>query len=173
MNFLSFLIVKLREGSEAPVKENIFMMANEDRVSLREALNLMHGRAVYREPAFDPLKQGYWMTLNDAKQNWGFGWIDQDRNGFRVEKAMSESILCLGLDSLEMLKVADALKRGDRVPVNMELTGLEKTIWAEVDPRMVKLVLSEDRVKQVALQRPVVEQPIEKKGLGHDGGRGI
>src|SRR5450631_2602555 len=49
--------------SAAMVRENTFTVGNGYDLSLQEAYNLMHGRWLNKEPAFDPEKKGYWVSL--------------------------------------------------------------------------------------------------------------
>jgi hypothetical protein len=90
--------VDLGKDSTAPIRENSFVRGSGYAVSLREAVNLMEGRSIYREPAFDTSHQGYWVSLNRTGPISGIHLQEYTRSDFNVEVAIRESQLIRWLD---------------------------------------------------------------------------
>lgn len=143
--------VGLGKDSGAPVRENSFVRGSGYAVSLREAVNLMEGRSVYREPAFDAARQGYWVSLSKTGPIAGMHLLDYMRSDFRVEVAIRESPLPRWLDLGAQEKLAAGLRQGDRVQLELKTAGQRRMVFVEADPGVQRLRVTDSSRKIVEL----------------------
>jgi hypothetical protein len=123
--------IKLGEGAQGAVRENSFLRIG-DEVCLREAFNLMEGRAVYREAWFDPAGEGYWITLDGVKTIAGIYPNKYLRNGFQVSQVIEESYLTQWMYLPDQERLCEDLNQGARVRISL---GPEKrSVVIEADP---------------------------------------
>ena len=134
--------VDLGKGSVAPVGENCFVRGSGYAVSLREAVNLMEGRSIYREPAFDPTGQGYWVSLSRSGAVAGMHLQNYDRSDFNVAVAIRESELVRWLDGPAQEKLAGRLRQGDLVKLAIGPKSRRIEVLVEADPGVKDLRVS-------------------------------
>jgi hypothetical protein len=126
--------VDLGKDSVAPVRENSFVRGSGYAVSLREAVNLMEGRSIYREPAFDPSRQGYWVSLSRTGPISGMHLQEYNRSDFNTEVAIRESQLVRWLDMKAQEKLAGQLRQGDLVKLEIGPKFRRVEVLVEADP---------------------------------------
>jgi hypothetical protein len=146
---LSSFTVGLGPTSTAPIRENLFNRSAGPILSLPEAVNMMAGRSIYREPEFDVFGRGYWAALDKKETFKGFHMITYLRNGFQVEKAIEASPLGRFLAVNESAQLAKALRRGERVELTLD--GLKRNLFVETDPIQKRLKFSDGRKKEIVL----------------------
>jgi hypothetical protein len=168
---LDYFSLDLGKDSRALLRENIFMLGTGYDATLREAFNLMHGRSVYREPLFDPERQGYWVSLDPREQWLGFAKLNYERSGFRVEQAITGSALGKLLPPEERVSLAEALKQGDRKALSVEITGVTKKLWAEAVPGIASIRLVDAHGKAVRLPEIAEGKRLEGQVVEHGRGR--
>jgi len=153
--------VDLGKDPGAPVRENSFVRGSGYAVSLREAVNLMEGRSVYREPAFDPVRQGYWVSLGKTGPISGMYLLDYTRSDFRAEVAIRDSPLVQWLDLGAQEKLAGELRQGDRVRLELDVAGKSRAVFVEADPGVGRLRVTDSSWKVVEL--PGVSRSVVKE----------
>jgi hypothetical protein len=147
--------VDLGKDSAAPVRENSFVRGSGYAVSLREAVNLMEGRSIYREPAFDPSRQGYWVSLSRTGPISDMHLQEYNRSDFNVEVAIRESQLPRWLDMAAQQKLAGQLRQGDLVRVPVGPKDRQVEVLVEADPLAMDLRVSYPKEQSVVLAEGV------------------
>ncbi len=142
--------VDLGKDSVGPIRENSFVRGSGYAVSLREAVNLMEGRSIYREPAFDAAHQGYWVSLSRKGPVSGMHLQEYNRIEFNVESAIRESELVRWLDMAAQQKLAGQLRQGDSVTLSIGPKHRLYAVIVEADPVIKDLRISYPRQKAVA-----------------------
>jgi hypothetical protein len=167
--FLSFNL-SFNGETPAPIRENQFSRGKGYDVSLQEGINLMEGRYIFREPAFDPERAGYWVWLGGPSEWPGQRILDYSRNDFRAEAAIDQSDLWRWLIPAKRKELAEELKRGGRVELVIAPMGATRTVWAEVDPANRRLVLTNARGQHMSIpgtkQIPEPIRPVLQRSRG-------
>src|SRR6185437_5436452 len=105
-----------------PARSGSFAWLPGYAVTLDEAVNLLEGRHVFREPKLDPALQGFWFRLDKPAVWPGFFSYVYVRNGFKVEEADN----FFHVDEKSVL----LLERGDRVETHVG----NRNLFMEADP---------------------------------------
>ncbi|WP_188936969.1 hypothetical protein [Puia dinghuensis] len=134
--FSSFDVALVGEVNALTVKCS-FPRVKGYSVGLREAINLMHGRPVFRDYRFDPLQQGYWLELRQ-KTDKGEFTLARNRSTFNTHAALDDALFGKRLGAADRNVLADQLDLGDRA--KMHLVG--KDFFMEVDLAHERLVLT-------------------------------
>lgn len=143
--FISFDVEFVAE-TEAIVLKYSFRRRTGYSVGLREAINLMHGRPVYRDYRHDPLRKGYWLELK-RKTDDGEYTLVRNRIDFMTMTALERGFFGKRLGSGGCMKLADQLDGGDKARVEIGA----KTIFVEVDLARERLALTNTAGKQAKL----------------------
>jgi hypothetical protein len=155
---LNYLMLKLGNESKAVWKGNIFTIDADNKTSLKEAYNLMHGRSVYREPSVDPAGKGYWIKLGAREDIWGFADLDYIRNDFRAEKAVEKSIISGLLSLSEKKALAESLKQGNRQEVEVISSKVPLKLYVTAHPAAERLLILDAQKRLFTLKRLVARQ---------------
>lgn len=122
-----------------PIKQTFFINHMQDNVTLKEAYNLMSGRAVYKElQNKEGEKYNAWIQL-DFKQTEASGNYKMrsfnDNWGFRLDEVLSKYPIA-GLKNDEEKKLlVDSLQRGNRQSVTFEEEGKQTRVFIEAVPQ--------------------------------------
>jgi hypothetical protein len=162
-----YLTVHLGDNPAAMHKSHRFIPYSE-AVTLREAVNLMEGRPVYRVNPKDSAK-GYWLFLASSAGDNSAKLLDFVSK-FKPEKAIGESPLGKWLDSAAQIVLGEQLRWGERVRVEIGAPGQEKPFYIEADVRGGRLRVTDGRRMRVDL--PDVEKDMGLKASGVRHGRG-
>jgi|GEM_PF-2681475 len=127
--------LELPGDSGAMVERCRFERVEELAVGLREAVNLMMGRPVFRDYLRDPEGRGYWLELVQGENGYE---VCRSASEFLVETALDTGMFRRRLGAAECLELAEALYKGDRVQVDVN----GKTVFVEVDLYNARLVLT-------------------------------
>ena len=143
--------VDLGKNSLAPFTENSFVRGSGYAVTLREAVNLMEGRSIYREPAFAPSRQGYWSSLSRTGPVAGVYLQEYTRSDFNVAVAIRESQLARWLDTPAQERLAGQLRQGDLVKLSLGPKHHQIELLVEADPRAKDLRISDPKQQSLGL----------------------
>lgn len=135
--------VELTDTHGALVKKHSFERMGY-AVNLREAINLMHGRPVYRDPERDALSQGYWFELRQEAGDEHYTLL-QHRTCFLSMEGIEKALLDKRMSALECLHLADKLDAGDRVL--LEMGG--STVFVEIDLARERLLFRDSEGRPV------------------------
>jgi hypothetical protein len=143
--------VDLGQAGETLIRQQTFDRILGYSFNLREAVNLMEGRFIYREPLKDQLSGGYWVSLNPRPVVAGDHEYDYDFSDFTPEKAIRDSLLYHYLLPLDREKLVSEIRQGDRAEVNFLFGGTMRQVFVEAQPRMEQLKLTGKRGERVGL----------------------
>jgi hypothetical protein len=167
---VDYLHVDVGDDPAAKYIENNFFFPS-DAVTLREAVNLMEGRTVYRPITAENRPYHFWLYLDrvgipDTIQSLGIILSD-----FRPERAIRESPLGRFLDEPAQEKLAAQLLGGDRVKVEVGPPGRERTVYLETDIWVERLRATDSQRQEVRLKDMLQEVAPGEHRLGHGRGR--
>lgn len=168
---MPYYSLELPADLQAPISENIFKLGTGYDLTLREAFNLMQGRSVYREPVFDQARESYWASLNMKEQWMGFAKLEYEKSEFRVWEGIERSPLARLLRVEEKAALEEALKKGDRSPLEVEVMGVKKKIWAEAAPGVGMIRFTNAKSEPVFLPELKPERRVDHQGHGKGRGR--
>ena len=136
-------VLKNEQHPEA-IKQTFFIANNESTISLKEAYNLMSGRAVYKEGLENKEKQEYkaWLQLDfkvtDKHGNFKLQPYNENY-GFNLEKSLNVHSIKEMNDTTTKERLIESLQRGNRQSVTMTVQGSEQKLWIEAAPRFKSL----------------------------------
>jgi hypothetical protein len=166
-----YLRVDLGENTVAKYKDHFFDLNSTDELTLREAVNLMEGRPVYRPDTTDPGANGYWLLLDGKAADKTFQLPDILASRFVPERVIRESPLAQHLDGPAQEKLAAQLARGDRVEVEVGPPERTRTIYVQVDLLPERLRVTNSEGQELGTDELARSLGVEHAGLGHGRGR--
>jgi hypothetical protein len=140
------------ERNKEPVAQTFYLNKGQG-VTLKEAYNLLNGRAVHKELT-DKLDQKYqaWVQLdfNSKDKNGNYERKQYHQNyGFDLKEALSYYPL-KGMDQKEeMDKFVRSLERGNVQMVTLEIPGKDVKVFMEANPQYKTITLYNDKMKRL------------------------
>ena len=153
--------VRLESHPQNLVNRNVFYLPTGSDVSIREAVNLMQGRAIYRASEI-PGDDNHWMRLDSGKEFHGIRSPYIVKGHLDVAEWLKRSPLNKKVSSEEKAAIVKGLEQGDRYALDREQTG---TIYLEASPekdrvdmknengKLIRRSLAADRVRTTGRQR--------------------
>jgi hypothetical protein len=145
-----------------PIKQTFYINNNQSNITLKEAYNLMSGRAIHKElTTKEGEKYQAWMQLDfketDKNNNYKIKQYHENY-GFNLEATLSKfPIKELG-NGLEKSQLMESLKRGNKQSVTFTQNDKEQKIFIEASPQFKSL-----NFYDANLQRIKAEDLYEKK----------
>jgi hypothetical protein len=151
-----------------PVKQTFYINSHQSNITLKEAYNLMSGRAVHKElTPKEGEKYHAWILLDfkDRDKNENARIRQYHPNyGFSLESVLAKyPIRELGTEAEKTLLI-DSLNRGNRQMVTLLFSGSEERMFIEASPQFKSLNFydsSMHRLKAEKLQDIEVTLPLE------------
>jgi hypothetical protein len=126
-----------------PIKQTFYINNNQSNITLKEAYNLMSGRAIHKElTTKEGEKYQAWMQLDfketDKNNNYKIKQYHENY-GFNLEATLSKfPIKELG-NGLEKSQLMESLKRGNKQSVTFTQNDKEQKIFIEASPQFKSL----------------------------------
>jgi hypothetical protein len=145
-----------------PTKQTFYINNNQSNITLKEAYNLMSGRAIHKElTPKEGEKYQAWMQLNfketDKNNNYKIKQYHQNY-GYNLETTLSKyPIKELGNEA-ERSQLIESLKRGNKQSATFTQNDKEQKIFIEASPQFKSLNFYDSN-----LQRIKAENLYEKK----------
>ncbi len=122
-----------------PIKQTFYINYMQDNIRLKEAYNLMSGRAVYKElQNKEQEKYNAWVQL-DFKQTEASGNYKMksfnDNWGFKLDEVLSKYPITELKDAEEKKRLMESLERGNRQSVTFEEEGKQVRVFIEAVPQ--------------------------------------
>jgi hypothetical protein len=125
--------VTLQKDAANVVDTNRFLFLERNEVNLREAVNLMQGRSVYRIPGY--AGQGsYWLTLKTEQRYEGIAPLELKKSGLETGKAINEMSLPFALTSAQRMEIERSLQGGNRHALDFKYQRKDYRIWLQANP---------------------------------------
>lgn len=137
----------------ACVASNKFMCVPWSWIRLEEAVNLMQGRYVYRQPDADPVGEGYWMYLAAEEPIAGFHRLGFIRTRFDVGNYLAETGLGSWLGLNEWGRLVYNVESGARCGLVIGTGAGMRALKVEADPARRRLALYDLRGHELDVEK--------------------
>lgn len=136
-----------------PIKQTFYINNKQDNITLKEGLNLMSGRAVYKELSNrDGEKYNAWVQLNfketDTNDNYKLKSFN-DNYGFNLEAAVAKYNIKELTDPETKKSLLESLERGNRQAVTLSDGVKEVRIFIEASPQYKSLNMYDSHMNKV------------------------
>jgi hypothetical protein len=137
--FNGYKVQTIPENQKEPLTQHFFVNQKGQNITLKEAYNLINGRAVFKPEWSNRENQLYpaWLKLDftnqDDKGNFKLKPYNENY-GYNLEQAVGkhQEIRIVGEAAAQQL--AQSLQRGNRVPVTISKDGASAQIFIEASP---------------------------------------
>lgn len=153
MYFFNSYLVSLKKDEQTEKLNQSFYIEKNNNITLKEAFNLMHGRAVNKDLAN---KEGQlynaWVQLDfkntDNHGNYKLKQFHQNY-GFELEKALSKlPIKELGNEQ-DKTRLIESLQKGNRQSVTFSENGTERRRFIEANPQFKSVTVYDENAKRI------------------------
>lgn len=136
------LMLKNEQHPEA-INHTFFIGTKEDNTTLKEAYNLMSGRAIYKEVSpKDAENYHAWFQINfqetDANGNYKMKMYHQ-KYGFDLKSVLKKHPIKELNNEIDSKRLIESLERGNRQQVTITVDGQEKKLLIEAAPKFKSL----------------------------------
>lgn len=153
--FLNSYEAKLKkENQKEALKQTFYINKNGGNITLKEAYNLMDGRAVNKDLTNKEDKAyNAWLQM-DFKQteNNGNFKIKQfhQKYGFELDKALEKHPIKELNVEFDKRKLMESLQKGNRQVVTFEKDGVEKKHFIQAAPQFKSITVYDENMKRVS-----------------------
>jgi hypothetical protein len=145
-----------------PVKQTFYINTNQSNITLKEAYNLMSGRAIHKElTPKEGEKYQAWMQLDfketDKNNNYKIKQYHQNY-GYNLEATLSKYPIKELANEVEKSQLIESLQRGNKQSVTFLQNDKEQKIFIEASPQFKSV-----NFYDANLQRIKAENLYEKK----------
>jgi hypothetical protein len=161
----------LGPNSDGPIRQHAFDRIPGDDTTLQEAVNLMEGRFVYREPLSDHHLKAYWVSLSPRDHPGGHYQVDRMATTFRPEDVIRDSPASRYMSGEAQQRLAGLLRQGDRVKLEMRTPNLTQAVYVEICMLPERLRVTNGQGKELDLEEMARSLEAEYHRLGHGRGR--
>lgn len=176
MYFFNSYNLSLKNGQHPdPLKQTFYISNKQDNITLKEAYNLMSGRAVHKElTPKEGEKYKAWMQLDfkemDKNGNYKMKQFHQNY-GYDLAATLAKHPIKELTDGQEKSRLLESLQRGNRQSVTININGQEKKVFIEAAPQFKSLNfydsnqqrLKTDRLYESNLPQQSVKQEVKKE----------
>ena len=188
MYFFNSYNLSLKNGQHPdPIKQAFYVSSKQDNITLKEAYNLMSGRAVQKElTPKEGEKYKAWLQLDfkemDKNGNYKMKQFHQNY-GYDLAATLAKHPIKELTDVQDKSRLLESLQRGNRQSVTININGQEKKVFIEASPQFKSLNfydsnqqrLKTDRLYESNLPQQSVKQEVKKenqKQTAGDAGEG-
>jgi hypothetical protein len=156
------LMLKSQQHPDA-IKQTFFLGKDDANITLKEAYNLMSGRAVYKEGLTNKEKQEYkaWLQIDfkvtDKNGNYKLHPYNENY-GFNLEKALNVHTIKELNDATQKERLMESMQRGNRQSVTMMVQGAERKLFIESAPRFKSLNIYDESGKRLKPEDLYIKQ---------------
>ncbi|MBC7886667.1 MAG: hypothetical protein H7Z13_02175 [Ferruginibacter sp.] len=149
------LLVKNEQQSD-PVKQTFYISNKEDNITLKEAYNLMNGRAVNKELSTkEGEKYNAWLQLDfkaiDKNGNYETKRFHQNY-GYDLEQTLGKHPIKELSNEVDKGRLMESLQRGNRQSVTFQNEGKEQKVFIEAAPQFKSLNFYDVNMKRINAQ---------------------
>jgi hypothetical protein len=176
MYFFNSYNLSLKNGQHPdPLGQTFYISNKQDNITLKEAYNLMSGRAVQKElTPKEGEKYKAWMQLDfkemDKNGNYKMKQFHQNY-GYDLAASLAKHPIKELTDGQDKSRLLESLQRGNRQSVTININGQEKKVFIEAAPQFKSLNfydsnqqrLKTDRLYESNLPQQSVKQEVKKE----------
>ena len=151
--FNSYSASLQKPGQTAPVSQTFYIGRDNTNITLKEAYNLLDGRAVSKELVS---KEGNlynaWLQLDFKQTTPGGNYKARqfsDQYGFDLEKALAKHPIKELENQQERCRLTDSLQKGNRQSVTFLLDGSEQKRFVEASPQFKSVTVYDEQNKRI------------------------
>ena len=154
MYFFNRYAMELKnERFPEPLKQTFYINPKEESVTMKEAYNLMNGRAVHKELANkEGEKYKAWLQIDfkeaDANGNHKMKQFHQNY-GYDMNAVLSSYPIKELQSEQDKQRLIESLERGNRQSVTMDLGGKESKMFIEASPQFKGMNLYDANMKRM------------------------
>jgi hypothetical protein len=149
-----------------PIKQTFYIDNGKDNVTLKEAYNMLSGRAVEKNlETKEGEKYQAWIQLNFKETDKHGNYLTKQfhqKYGFDLEKSLLQLPLKLANPD-DRKRLMESIERGNRQSVTLEIGGKERKIFVEAAPQFKSLNYYSEHGKRLQLQS-VLQHPEQAFG---------
>lgn len=172
--FNRYSLMLKNEKNPDTTKQTFYVGNNQDNISLKEAYNLMSGRAVHKELSNkEGEKYNAWVQLDfkDTDPTGNFKMRQFHQNyGYDLAKVLSTHPIKELTDPQQKENLMQSLERGNRQSVTLEMNGKEQKVFIEASPQFKSLNFYDVNMKRVNSQK-LYEGSKQEQGVKQDGNK--
>lgn len=149
------LSIKKMDGDES-LKQTFYIHNRKDNISLKEAYNLLSGRAVYKtlsNKEGQPFHAWLQMDFKERDKNGNFQLKQFHQNyGFDLQKVIEQLPIKELASSKEKEGLLKSLERGNRQAVTLSRNGEEQKFYIEAAPKFKSVNIYTGNMERINLQ---------------------
>ncbi len=151
-----FSLMLQSEKHPDAIKQTFYVNPKADNTTLKEAYNLMSGRAIHKEMTNkEGEKYNAWLQIDfketDANGNYKMKQFHQNY-GYDLKAVLSSYPINELQSEQNKQRLMESLERGNRQSVTMDLGGKEVKVYIEASPQFKSLNLYDADMKRVTRQ---------------------
>ncbi len=155
MFFFNRFDVELKRENQPNIKQS-FYMDKGNHFSLKEAYNLMSGRAVYKDLTNkDNEKYQAWVTLdfNETDKSGNFKLKQYHQNyGYNLNDVLSKHAIKELSNPDDLKKLMASLEKGNRQAATITKDGAEQRVFIEANPQFKSLTMFDSNMTRLYIR---------------------
>lgn len=169
MYFFNSYQISLTKDENSPKMNQAFYIDKANNITLKEAFNLMNGRAVNKDlTTKEGLLYNAWVQLDlkntDAQGNYKLKQYHQNY-GYDLEKALKTlPIKELSVEQ-DKTRLIDSLRKGNLQSVTFSENGLEYKRLIEANPQFKSITVYDENAKRLRLE--ITQQQSQQQAVNH------
>lgn len=137
--FNNYRVATIPENAKESLQQNFYINNEGQSITLKEAYNLMNGRAVFKDKLANKDKEIYaaWVKLDFKDVDFAGQFKQKKYNenyGFNLEEAIGKHPIMEVIDGAEKEKLIQSLQKGNRPEVTFNLDGQMEKRYIEANP---------------------------------------
>ncbi len=178
MYFFNKYDLTLKQDQNPEAMKQTFYLNKESNITLKEAYNLMNGRAVNKDLTNKEGKiYNAWVQLDmkDTDKNGNYKIKQFHQNyGFDLEKALSKLPIKELTNEQEKTALMNSLQKGNRQAVTFNTNGSEQRQFIEANPQFKSITIYDSNMQRVNTQREKksseqsIKQDVKKESQKQD-----
>ncbi|HEY4291374.1 MAG TPA: hypothetical protein VGN00_29940 [Puia sp.] len=149
--------LSLRPGRDNVLDRNTFFLLPDNPFSVREAYNMMKGRAVHRHSRLFG-DEDYWMKLNTKKLYSGAAMPEMVNSNLNIRRWMEKSPLEPLLNPVQKVMIAWDLQGGNRVDLGGYLGKHARGMYLQTDPERNQVEVRDENRKVLDIREVIGQQ---------------
>lgn len=168
MYFFNNYSLEVEKGNHSEsLKQTFYINKGEDNITLKEAYNLLQGRAIHKELTNkEGEKYGAWVQLDfkNADENGNFIVKKFHQNyGYDLAATLEKHPIKELIDPEERKRLLESLERGNRQSVTITSANGEKKLFIEAVPQFKSINLYDADMKRIKPEQVETEQQQNKQ----------
>lgn len=153
MYFLNSYDLKLQQDGEKDALRQTFYIGKENNYTLKEAYNMMSGRAVNKDLVNkEGEKYNAWvqMDFKETEQNGNYKLkIFHENYGYNLDEALSKHPIKELANTDDKEKLTESLKKGNRQAATFHIDGKEERRFVEAVPQFKSINVYDGKMQRI------------------------